>query len=135
MVLGYMVFVDQLKQKGYKLTKPRLVLLRVLGKQRRPVLVLDLVKKVEPYKIDQATVYRTLDLFAQLGFVHSEEMLGKTYYYLSRDPHHHVICQVCKRIKCLPCKHYSQHEVAGFSAVSHRMTFEGVCEKCSAVKP
>ena len=94
--------IQRLKQSGYRLTQARLTVLRVLEAEQGHITssdVLDKVAEINP-SIGRASVFRTLDLFTQLGIVRPTYMhtsLTPTYVLMHGGHHHHVICTDCNR--------------------------------------
>jgi len=95
------------------------------------------VKKINP-RIGYATVYRTLRLLSEAGFVEGRRFEdGFTRFeYRNKDAHHdHLICTGCgvviefenKRIEEL------QHDVAKknrFKVQNHKLELYGLCSAC-----
>jgi Fur family ferric uptake transcriptional regulator len=96
----------KLKASNYRLTRPRRVILDVLGKTDEHLSAEEIYQEV--YRVYPAigltTVYRTLELFVKIGLVHKFEFGdGKARYEMNIDPeasghHHHLVCMRCKRI-------------------------------------
>jgi Fur family ferric uptake transcriptional regulator len=120
---------DVLTQAGYKLTKPRLAILTFLKKQTNLLSAREISKKIK--NIDQASVYRTLNLFEELNIVNSELIDKEKLYCLSDHPHHHIICRVCKYSEEFPCTQKEDYKkFSNFSNIHHHLTLTGVCKKC-----
>jgi len=91
---------------GYRLTVPREAILDVLSKTQRHLSAEDIylaVHKGYP-AVGLTTVYRTLELLAQMGMVFKFDFGdGRARYELSIGPkgtrhHHHLVCQQCGAI-------------------------------------
>ncbi len=118
---------EKLTQAGYKLTKPRLAVLRVLRKAGEPVSARELHARIS--HCDQASVYRNLHLFEAIGLVKAETVDQEKYYCAADKPHHHIICRKCGKIENIPCTHkFNRHK--NFSDIEHQLTLYGVCGKC-----
>jgi Fur family ferric uptake transcriptional regulator len=87
--------------------------------------------------ISPATIYRSLNLFKQLGLV-DERRLGKMrcYYEIKRlSDHQHLVCQCCGKIieiesplmRKLVSKVQDEH---GFKVTKAELYLEGYCEQC-----
>ncbi len=79
---------------GLKMTAPRRVILQVLGQAGDHPSVDDVYARAK--EIDSsmsiATVYRTLSLFDEMGFVTRHEFQeGRSRYEVSSDHHHHLV--------------------------------------------
>lgn len=95
--------IQRLKQSGCRLTNARLTVLSVLEAEHGHITsadVLDRVARVNP-AIGRASVFRTLDLFTQLGIVrptYIDTSSTPTYVLMDGGHHHHVICSDCHRV-------------------------------------
>lgn len=91
--------LEQLSQAGYRITRPRQAVVRALlddGAHARPAEVHARARQHCP-TVGLVTVYRTLDLLLDLGFVrriHTED--GCHGYATTSHGHlHHLICRSC----------------------------------------
>ena len=123
------MYVEAIKKTGYKLTKPRKLILDLLKDIHEPMSTQEIHKRLAD-GVDLVSVYRTLRLFEELGFLHREESDGNIRYYISPRPHHHIVCKECRYVKCMPCRH-DFSKIKGFNSVKHQLTLTGVCSKCS----
>lgn len=137
--------IDKLKQKEYKLTNQRELVLRVLLENEDKHLsaeeVYNLVKERAP-DTGLATVYRTLELFNEFDFIHSIYFGdGRKRYELGSGlmkshQHHHLICTKCGNIievnedllDELESRVSQQHE---FKVINHQLKIYGICKDCS----
>jgi len=126
---GGFVFKETIKNQGYKLTKPRLLVLDLLEQNHQPLSAIQIHIKLKK-QIDLASVYRILNLFKSLGIIFEERINNKEHYYLGEKQHHHIICKKCGYSECLPCKHLFEN-IKNFSHISHNLTISGICKKCS----
>lgn len=91
---------DRLRRVGQRVTPQRLVILGAL----RPGAHLsadEVFARVEPMVpgVNRSTVYRTLELFRDLGLVSMTDLGGGARQFeLIDDPHHHLICHRCGAI-------------------------------------
>ena len=101
--------------------------------------VYNAVKVIQP-DIGLATVYRTLDLFVELGLLKKLDFGdGRSRYELIDDNmphfHHHLICLGCGAIKEFeydmldPLEQIIEEEER-FQIVDHVLKFYGYCRKC-----
>lgn len=92
------------------------------------------------------TVYRTLDLLAQMNLIHKITLGdGQSRYEFKRgtreDHHHHLICAECGQI--FNYTEFEREELAlikkteeklakkyNFKIIDHNIEFYGLCEKC-----
>jgi len=87
--------------------------------------------------ISPATVYRSLNLFKELGLV-DEMMLGKfrCYYEIKQSPEHqHLFCQGCGKVLEFQSSHFNKLIKAvqreyGFKITKTELYLEGYCKNC-----
>ena len=120
----------RLKERGYRMTKPRVETVVVLASAKGGLSLPELAQKVAG---DEASVYRTVRTLEKEGLIeHIHDGNGQTFYAIAEHHHHHAVCTNCKKIVHLPCQH--EHEVKrieGFSTVTdHEVTYFGLCTKC-----
>ncbi len=134
---------------GFRLTNPRQVIISILRNTEEHMSAEEIY--IEAIKINTSigltTVYRTLDLFSQLGVVQKFDFGdGRARYELANNPlkkdhHHHLVCVKCKTIidysdfvneeldlmnkteRALSKKH-------NFTILHHMIHFYGICGKC-----
>jgi len=91
-----------LKEKGYRLTPQRAMILDVLHRAENHISAEDIYKQVRSRysEVNKSTVYRTLELLKGLGLVDETDLGGDKLYYhhAEKGHHHHLICQKCGRI-------------------------------------
>ena len=96
--------VDGLKATGRRLTRTRRAVLGVLERTNMPLSATELFAQLQQdgVSIDLVTVYRTLTVLRDLGFVSQLELHkeGQFRYEIKegREHHHHIRCQVCGSI-------------------------------------
>jgi Fe2+ or Zn2+ uptake regulation protein len=119
---------EKLTQMGCTITKPRLVVLEYLSSHHSPISARDLHKKIKVF--DQASIYRTLNLFEELHIVNVETVEKEKLYCFAEKPHHHIICTKCNYTESTKCNH-DFGTFRNFNNVYHQLTLTGVCNKCS----
>ncbi len=129
-----------LSTAGLKQTRARHALIRIFTVENRPLDVpeiLSLLKK-EKISVDQATVYRILDVFLQKEIIDRFEFQeGKFRYELAGTEHHHLICESCGRIDdvsdCgIPSLEEEILRKKGFITKHHTLEFFGLCQLCQS---
>ena len=129
----------QLRQKGHRLTPRRLMVVQVLAEQGDHLTVeaiLSAVQKRYP-STNKTTVYRTLELLNELGFVLITDLgSGRLEFELSGHPHHHLICERCSartevEDRFLEPLRASLLEHYGFSTNLHHFALFGTCPHCT----
>lgn len=125
-----------LKDKGYSLTAPRRAVFNALV-GTEALSMSELVEKVSP--IDRATVYRTVELFENLGVINRLQFGWKYKLELSdlfSEHHHHATCTNCGKMIALhedPETEASIHQLAqqhNFAISSHSLEIRGLCPAC-----
>ena len=132
----------ELKSKEYKLTPQRMEILKVFMENSDGHVsteeLYSLVKKKNA-DIGLATVYRTLDLLAELGILMKMDFGdGKARFELSDREvhhHHHLICLNCGKVEefdldLLEAVEENIENSTGFEIVDHRLKFYGYCGEC-----
>lgn len=119
-----------------RLTTPRKVVFKVLKESTAPLSVAMITDRCQ--SIDRTSVYRTIDIFVQLGIVKAIPLGWKQRYELA-DPfklhHHHLSCTNCKRLIDLHSSRI-EHIVAtiasehNFVVDDHTFEIRGLCDKC-----
>ena len=136
----------ELKNREYKLTPQRQVILRVFMNNRGSHLsaedVYSMVKRHNP-DVGLATVYRTLDLLADLEVLQKMDFGdGKARFELNDTEahhHHHLICLNCGKVEefdadLLERLEASIEEKTGFEIINHRLKFFGYCTDCKRLE-
>ena len=130
----------RLNSRGYRVTPQRETVLKVLGENEgipmNPEDVYRLAKEEYP-GIGLATVYRTLELFCDLGLVlrvHLHE--GSQHYEINTGKHHHhMVCVSCGSVEkfkgCVVNElEESIREGSDFVVTSHCLSLFGYCPAC-----
>jgi len=140
------VFREQFKE--HKLTPQRRVVLQTLLENQELHMSAEEVyglAKEKDSEIGLATIYRTLDLLADLNIVHKLNFGdGRSRYELCNLPsehhhHHHLVCLNCNQILEVKEDLLQQLETLierehGFQIVDHRVQVYGYCSDCNREK-
>ncbi len=131
------------REKHYKVTPQRQKILQVFAdNQDQHLSAEDAYTKlrVTSPDIGLATVYRTLEMLDELGFLHRIEFGdGKSRYELatgdSSHAHHHLICLSCGIVKefgddLLETLESFVSRTADFQITDHQVKFYGYCRDC-----
>ena len=131
------------REKHYKVTPQRQKILQVfVDQQERHLSAEDAytLVHVDSPDVGLATVYRTLEMLAELGFLHQIEFGdGKSRYELaagdSPHAHHHLICLSCGMVKefgddLLETLESFVSRTADFQITDHQVKFYGYCKEC-----
>ena len=141
MVFNEKLIVSALRQNGYKVTPQRQTIIGVItGLQEHltPAAIHEKVLHEDP-SIGLVTIYRTIEILTELGFICEMHTGGSCRSYLMRRPsehHHHLICSDCgKVIDFTDCNlDKLEHRLAqenNFKISSHLLEILGQCRHCS----
>ncbi len=129
-----------LKDKGYKITGPRMAVLEVLLKADLPLSAYDIEERI-PKKISTniVTIYRVLEVFEELGIVHrihTKEGYVRCDFELQHGCHYFAVCDKCGRTDeflhddpCLLTKIIPKN--FPFKNLKHITEVSGICNNCS----
>ena len=134
-----------LEQHGCRLTQSRREIVCTLILQQRPITAAELYTQLRgsDHRVGLVTVYRTLELLAERGWVHrftrDSRPNHEVEYRFCGPPHgphhHHVLCTRCGRVESVPACHISVMEAgveaaSGFHLQRHVLEFYGLCPAC-----
>lgn len=132
--------VAVLETNGYKLTNPRIALLKVMAKTKKPCSPYQIQSKLAgKANLSAVTIYRILNLFAELKLVHKTSLGFMPCHEFSckndKHCHHQFICQKCDRIEeiHLDDQNFLKKIAEKFPHIkikSHTFEFAGMCKKC-----
>jgi Fur family transcriptional regulator, ferric uptake regulator len=130
--------------EGHPRTKQRQVLLELISESEGHVDARELIKlaMAKDDSISQATVYRNLNLFKEMGLVEEKRLgHGHCYYEAKREgqkQHQHLVCNGCGAVIDFDCP---LSEIAervkreqGFTVTKAEVYFEGYCKECGKGK-
>jgi Fur family transcriptional regulator, ferric uptake regulator len=129
-----------LANSGYRITAPRRAVMTVLKHVDVPLDAAAVLAhgRKQHASLGLVTVYRTLDLFQDLGLVrrvHEED--GCHGYALASPGHHHtVICRRCGRaVEFTGCEEMRAlvrraEAETGFRVEGHMLQLSGLCRRC-----
>jgi Fur family ferric uptake transcriptional regulator len=121
------MIINQLKQAGFRITKPRMAVIQALEQNHEPRSAQEIHAKLSD--VDLVSVYRVLEILAELGLAQREDSRSVAKYYLSDNAHHHITCTKCGKMKCVPCDHIFK-SIKGFTNIKHQLILIGLCEEC-----
>jgi Fur family ferric uptake transcriptional regulator len=133
------VLMERLRDEGLRVTPDRLTIFRELSATQHPLPKADLVDRLRAAGINQATVYRVLDLFTALKVVHAvllpHGVVGYEPVPPFRDHHHHIVCSSCGSLidlyECDVDTVIKQDlRRIGFLPTSHSLDVIGICAQC-----
>jgi Fur family transcriptional regulator, ferric uptake regulator len=135
------VFIQQLHERGFRLTPQREMILSVLHEIEGLATADEIYSRVHRMSssVDISTVYRTLDLLQELDLVscvdpgddqRRYELLGV------HGPHLHLVCQVCGQVIGADleiAQAFGERLQAryGFQAALDHLSIPGLCPSCA----
>jgi len=140
----------KLKQKGYRLTQPRKIILESLSRYEEPRTAENIYLMIQKQdsSIGLATVYRTLELLVELNLVAKISFGSDKSFYIFADTNtqnipNYLICKKCGRIitnnKCLDNAikirliedaEKNIFKNCGIRIEGYQIFFAGLCDKC-----
>lgn len=135
---------DRLRAGSRKVTGPRQAILDVLRRHAHPLTNREIHAALGKSDCDLATIYRNMHTLEAMGLVKRFDFGdGAARFELITDEphqhHHHLVCTGCSVIievdGCFPAE--LEAELArrhGFTAISHRLEFFGLCPRCQAAR-
>ncbi len=133
-------FLNFLLKNGLKLTSAREIILEVILKQKHHFEVekiYDIIRNKHK-SISRATIYRTINLLLQAGFIKKVLPCMETdcYETIYNQPHHlHFICIKCGKIIEMPSDeveriYKSIADSIEFKIQEYNFTAKGICKEC-----
>ncbi len=144
---------QRLCDSGFRLTNPRQVVMQILRNTDKHLSAEDIyveaIKSNPP--VGLTSIYRTLDLFVQMGIVQKFDFGdGRARYELTNNPikkdhHHHLVCIKCKTIvdytdfvneelELMKKTEQALSEKYQFKILHHTIHFYGLCNNCRMQK-
>ena len=130
-----------LRAKGLRMTGPRRGILLASWSSHEHFSAEEMFEQVSGMNLgaSRATVYRTLSLLVEAGFLSSMNNGRGTMLYehsLGHEHHDHMICRACGDIQEFHSAKIErlQEEYAlkfGFTLVDHTLRLEGYCASCT----
>lgn len=137
-------FESDLKDKGYRLTSQRLSILKAAAEMQGHFTAEELHRELNCGDIGIATVYRTVQLLEELGYLRQAHIAGEcAVYEYSEDgghSHAHMQCTRCGAVLELREDMMEGMEAAvlsqyGFLVSDHYITLAGLCGECRKASP
>ncbi len=130
--------IEKLSESQVKLTRQRKLIIEKMASFKSPFGAEDLyLKGLKRAGIDLATIYRTLNLFAKKNWISRVGMSDDHARYVIKPTSSHLhtlLCKSCHRIEhlsgCFVEKQQEELLKKGFTALSHKVEFIGLCPDC-----
>ncbi len=131
---------EQFRAQGLKVTPQRQSIFRALSSSTAHPTAESVYAAVsaEMPTISLRTVYQTLNDLAAMGELSTLDVgTGATRFDPNLEPHHHLVCEVCGRIRDLhadfPGVTVPPHgDAAGFEVTATEIVFRGRCADCAS---
>jgi len=133
---------EALSEKGRRVTGARQALAELIGAQEGHFTAADLMFEARRRRVrlGRATVFRTLDLLAEIGALERLDLPSGGHAYVSCEPeqhHHHVVCRKCGKSAEVADSGLQSivgelGRQSGFRIESHRLELYGLCPECAA---
>jgi Fe2+ or Zn2+ uptake regulation protein len=140
----YQHAIRVLRTKGYKVTRPRKQVFRVLNEAQEPVSPYEIQKMLEANgeHLHHVTIYRILDLFCNLNLAHKILLLNgfvKCSLGEKDGCHRFMVCRECGALKEFADESLcnEEREIAqdlGFFTEQHLAESVGLCCNCRKAK-
>jgi Fur family ferric uptake transcriptional regulator len=133
-----------LKEAGYRLTKPRQAISRVLLSTQTPLSIEEIHSRLDDRSINRVSIYRTIQLLCDLGVVRRLQFHEGFARYELADTfgshHHHFVCNVCGKVEDIDaCPLATTEQIiirrTQSRITSHSLEFYGVCGTCAQSLP
>ena len=134
--------INALRERSLRITKARQAICEVLAASHEEHMsaadILARARERAGGRIDQSTVYRTLDVLEEFGYLHHVHLgHGAGIYHLSEaSDHQHLVCEHCGSSVDVPLEELSPVLATvtaryGFVAESVHFALVGTCEACA----
>jgi len=133
---------QRLRERGLRVTRPRLTVLEILGEGGH--LEVDEITTQVRARLDSVStqaVYDVLGALARAGLARRIEPAGSPARYEARtgDNHHHVVCRACGTIADVDCvvgraPCLDPNNAVGYEIDEAEVTFWGLCPDCQVLR-
>jgi len=131
--------LSALETAGYRSTGPRREVARLIAAQSGPFTAADLIEGAHDRRlgVGRATVFRTLDVLAELHAVERLDLPSGEHAYVACEPvhHHHVVCSQCGASRDVDDAGWRAvvrdiEGTTGYRIDDHRLELFGRCPAC-----
>lgn len=135
-------WLTHLAEKGYRLTKPRQVVVNIMATSERvlnPLDVFELGREIYP-RLGLVTVYRTLEKLEELSLIQRVHLPSGCQAFVSASSGHEhlLICLVCGRVEFfqgdegMTALMEAVENSSGYQVQDHWLQLLGVCGDCQS---
>ena len=127
------------EEAGYRLTSPRRALARLVASRSGHFSAVELLTESRRARlgVTRATIFRSLDVLADLGVVERLDLPSGEHAFVACEPthHHHVVCSSCGRSAGVADHGLEAVAAAigretGYRVDTHRLELFGLCPEC-----
>ncbi len=131
---------EELELRGLKFTRQRKIIAQKIFSMRKHFTAEELYTMLrKKHHVSRATIYRTLDVLASMGFVEVHDFgQGRRYYesITGKESHCHFICTGCMKIIEFPSDEVEaiinrMAKEHGFTVTRYSINVYGLCEDCA----
>ena len=134
----YEYLIAKLRQRNFRMTPQRMALVRMIAASEGHPSAYQLYEQVKSHypTMSPATVYKTLNLFKEMGEVFEIDLKDNSRYDGNKPhPHPHVICVSCQKVIDGADEPVSNllnaiESDSGYKIVRHQIIFYGYCPDC-----
>ncbi len=132
--------IDDLKQKGFRITKIRKSILDIFQNNKHPLSASEIGKLLlkKDISANKTTIYRELDFLSEAKLVKDIDFGDgkKRYEALTNKHHHHAVCVNCGAVEDIELNldiskdEKNIKDTKGFKVLDHSIEIFGLCKKC-----
>jgi Fur family ferric uptake transcriptional regulator len=133
--------LDELQRAGYRSGGARRAVIQLLGEQTCCLTAQEIFDRLraEGRGVGIASVYRILDLLADLGFVQRVEIGDAITRFepalADGDHHHHLVCNSCGKVEAFADERLEKalaqvERKTGYTTAGHDVLLRGTCQVC-----
>lgn len=129
---------EKLSKNNYTLTQQRVNIINYMMSQSKHYTIKEICDSMESPYASQATIYRNLKLFHEIGLCNKTRIKGETYYELQftdQKSHYHFKCEKCHKIVEIPTTFFNDTldelgNTFGLKINDHHICLSGICSEC-----
>lgn len=134
----YEYLIAKLRQRKFRLTPQRMALVRMIAASEGHPSANQLYERVKSQHptMSRATVYKTINLFKEMGEIFEIDLKENSRYDGNKPyPHPHIICIGCEKVMDGADEPVGKllnaiESDSGYKIVRHQITFHGYCPDC-----
>lgn len=130
---------EALRRDGKRMTAQRALLLHIIADSDEHLDADEIYRRARERgaKLSLSTVYRTLAMLAEMGFLRELDLNERHHYERALGEHYHLFCLQCGRVVEYwpPDGGRALHQAAqqrGFELIRTRLELHGLCDRCRA---